>query len=60
MIKCNLMNSTSLLVINSKGLFLHVIHYAIRNLPPSVAFGVRETYYLPTTIPATILTKGLW
>lgn len=59
MIKCNLMNSTSLLVINSKGLFLHVIHYAIRNLPPSVASGLQESYYHLTTIPATILTKGL-
>lgn len=47
------MNSTSLLVIHLNGLSFHVIHYAIRNLPPSVASGLQENYYL-------LLTKGLW
>lgn len=49
MIKCNCINSTSLLVIHSKGLSFQVIYYAIRNLPPSVASGL----YL-------LLIKGLW
>lgn len=53
MIKCNLMNFTSLLVMHVKGFFFHVIHYAIRNLPPLVASGLQESYYL-------LLTKGLW